>query len=51
MTESVKWYHKAAEQGLKEAQYNLGLCYKNGMGVAKDQVESVKSDFLIRSFC
>ena len=25
--EAVKWYRKAAEQNLAEAQYNLGVCY------------------------
>ena len=26
--EAVKWYRKAAEQNLAEAQYNLGVCYE-----------------------
>ena len=25
-----------------EAQYNLGVCYAKGQGVAKDEVEAVK---------
>ena len=33
---------KAAEQGNAEAQYNLGMCYANGDGVAKDMKEAVK---------
>ena len=33
---------KAAEQGNAEAQYNLGMCYANGDGLAKDMKESVK---------
>ncbi|GBL24036.1 secretory immunoglobulin A-binding protein EsiB [Opitutia bacterium] len=33
---AISWYRKAAEQGLAEAQYNLGGCYANGIGVAKD---------------
>ena len=33
---------KAAEQGDAKAQYNLGIAYYNGEGVAKDQVEAVK---------
>ncbi len=33
---SVYWYTKAAEQGYAKAQYNLGVCYENGRGVAKD---------------
>jgi TPR repeat protein len=31
-----------AERGNARAQYNLGLCYKNGEGVEKDYVEAVK---------
>ncbi|WP_415668886.1 tetratricopeptide repeat protein, partial [Vibrio rarus] len=30
---AVKWYTKAAEQGVAEAQYNLALMYYNGQGV------------------
>ena len=40
--EAVKWYRKAAEQNYAEAQYNLGVCYAHGEGVAKDEVEAVK---------
>ncbi len=40
--EAVKWYQKAAEQGLAHGQYNLGVCYENGQGVAKDYVEAYK---------
>ena len=29
---AVKWYRKAAEQGLVDAQYNLGVRYANGRG-------------------
>ena len=35
--EAVRWFRMAAEQGDAEAQYNLGLSYANGEGVAKDQ--------------
>jgi TPR repeat protein len=38
----VKWLRKAAEQNFALAQNNLGLCYGNGQGVAKDAVEGVK---------
>lgn len=31
-----------AEQGNAEAQYNLGICYHEGEGVAKDVFEAVK---------
>jgi TPR repeat protein len=33
---ATSWYRKAAEQGLAEAQYNLGVMYANGDGVAQD---------------
>jgi TPR repeat protein len=38
----VKWYRKAADQGLANAQSNLGNRYATGTGVAKDEVEAVK---------
>jgi TPR repeat protein len=37
----VYWYQKAAEQGLAEAQYNLGFMYVNGKGVLKDYKQAV----------
>ena len=37
--EAVKWYRKAAEQNFAPAQYNLGLCYEQG--VAKDEREEL----------
>jgi TPR repeat protein len=40
--EAVKWYRKAAEQNLAEAQFNLGSCYAYGQGVTKDEVEALK---------
>ena len=40
--EAVKWYRKAAEQNYAEAQFNLGYCYEDGLGVQKDEVEAVK---------
>ncbi len=39
--EAVKWYRKAAEQGVAEAQCNLGLCYLDGNGVAQNKVKGV----------
>lgn len=30
---AVEWFRAAAEQGDAEAQYYIGLCYKNGEGV------------------
>ena len=40
--EAVKWFRKAAEQNVADAQYNLGVCYDSGEGVAKDEVEAYK---------
>ena len=38
----MKWFRKAAEQGNAYGQYNLGFCYANGVGIAKDDEEAVK---------
>ena len=35
-------YQKAAEQGYSDAQYNLGLCLKDGIGIQKDSLEAAK---------
>ena len=35
-SEAVKYFDKAAEQGQKEAQYQLGNCYYYGIGINKD---------------
>ena len=34
-------YKKAAEQGHAEAQFHLGMCYLNGVGVRKDEATAV----------
>ena len=39
---SFEYYLKAAKQGDAEAQYNLGVCYRNGYGVEKNPAEAVK---------
>ncbi len=36
--EAVEWYRKAAEQGVPDAQSNLGLMYKKGQGVIQDNL-------------
>ena len=33
-------YKTSAEKGDRVAQYNLGLCYATGDGVAKDEIEA-----------
>lgn len=42
LTESARWFEKAAKQGNVEAQYNLGVAYKDGQGVAQDNARAVK---------
>jgi TPR repeat protein len=39
--EAAKWFRKAAEQGLADAQNNLGKMYYNGHGVPQDYNEAV----------
>ena len=38
----AQWYRKAAEQGDSAAQYSLGYCYQKGIGVTKDEKQSVE---------
>ena len=40
--EAVKWFRKAAEQNVADAQFSLGVRYANGRGVAEDDAEAVK---------
>jgi len=35
--EAIKWYRKAANTGHPDAQFSLGYCYLNGLGVATDE--------------
>jgi hypothetical protein len=57
--EAFKWYHRAADQGYVLAQYNLGVMYDEGIGVAQSHeagyfwltlaaVASGKADYLDR---
>jgi len=39
---ALQEWQSLAEQGIASAQFNLGLVYDNGEGVAKDDVEAVK---------
>ncbi len=36
----MKWYRKAAEQGVARAQYNLGFMYSHSQGVPQDYVQA-----------
>ena len=38
--EAVKWYSMAAEQGVAQAQHNLGVMYANGTGVPENNVRA-----------
>ena len=38
MGEAVRLYRRAADQGVAEAQYNLGLMYDLGQAVPQDRV-------------
>jgi TPR repeat protein len=40
--EAFKWYCMAAQQGLVQAQFNLGVMYENGRGVEKNELEACK---------
>jgi len=40
--EAVKYYRKAAEQGLADAQYRLGLMYALGKGIKKDVFQATE---------
>jgi len=40
--QAAKWYRKAAEQGLADAQHNLGHMYSNGYGVTQVYAEALK---------
>ncbi|CAK0743872.1 hypothetical protein CCP3SC15_1280016 [Gammaproteobacteria bacterium] len=34
---AAQWFQRAAEQGLAGAQANLGMMYRDGRGVPKDE--------------
>ena len=40
--EAFKWYSLSAEQGSIDAQYNLGLAYRLGIGVEQSFTKSLK---------
>jgi TPR repeat protein len=42
MTEAVKWWRSAAEQGQRTAQFNLAQILTEGKEVTKDLVEAYK---------
>lgn len=40
-TQAVYWFKKAAEKGDMDAQYALGICYKDGLGVQQDNTQTI----------
>ena len=42
-TPDIPALRQAAEQGEAEAQFNMGICYENGIGVAQDAQEVVRA--------
>lgn len=40
--DAVRWFQKAARQGLVDAQYNLSVMFANGQGVRQDDVQTVR---------
>lgn len=41
--EAASWFSKSALQGHAKAQCNLGVCYKKGRGVPRDDNKAVSS--------
>jgi hypothetical protein len=39
---AMVWFQKAADHGLKDSQYNLGLLLAHGLGGSQDRVEAYK---------
>ena len=40
--EALRWYRLAADQGVANEQYNVGLMYADGRGVPQDAAEAVR---------
>ena len=38
--EAVRWFRKVADQGDTDAQYNLGIMYRDGEGVPEDYAQA-----------
>ena len=44
LEQAVEYYQLAANQDHAAAQYNLGCCYQDGIGVPCDEVGSIADD-------
>ena len=42
VSEAIRWYRRAAENGATAAQFNLGVIYSKGEGVAQDEEEGAR---------
>ena len=42
LAEAARWYRKAADQSLGEAQFNLGVMYDKGEGVPQDYAQAAE---------
>ena len=42
LQDAAKWFLKAAEAGLPDAQFNVALMYENGLGTDQDPTETGK---------
>lgn len=42
---AASWFRKSSDQGNLNAQYNLGVCFENGLGVTRDLREAAKCYF------
>ena len=40
--EAVRWYRKAADQGIAYAQYALGVSYAKGQGIPQSYIEAIR---------
>jgi TPR repeat protein len=40
--EAAKWFRKSAVQGFPEAEFGLGVCYRDGMGIPQDLAEAME---------
>ena len=42
ISEAIKWYEKAGNQGSAYAQNNLGDKYRDGLEIKQDYIEAIK---------
>jgi hypothetical protein len=42
LEKAARWYRRAANQGLWQAQWSLAVMYSNGRGVRRDRIQGLK---------